>query len=74
MVGPTDKGQRLVRVITRFTGPEPEVEYLCDGQAAPPVHTKIRSHVYFDHDLCQERVSWVPLGENKHVRIDDQVV
>ena len=28
----------------------------------------------FDHDLCQERVSWVPLGETMHVRLEGQVV
>jgi glycosyltransferase involved in cell wall biosynthesis len=74
VVGPTDRGQHLFRVITRFTGPEPETEYLCDGAVVQPVHTKVRSHVYFDHDLCQERISWVPLGETMHVRLDGQVV
>jgi glycosyltransferase involved in cell wall biosynthesis len=74
VVGPTDRGQQLVRVINRFTGPEPAIEYLCDGAVVPPVHTKIRSHVYFDHDLCQERVSWLPLTEDLEVRVDREIV
>jgi glycosyltransferase involved in cell wall biosynthesis len=70
VVFPRDRMQQLVRVINRFTGVEPAISYVVDGQPVEPVHTKVRSHVYFDHDLVQERIAWVPLGEDLDVLVD----
>jgi len=72
VIGPRDRGKGLIRVIVRFTGPEPRIEYLVNGEAVEPLHTKVRSHVYFDHDLVQERLSWLP-EEGLEVRVERQV-
>jgi len=74
VVGPTDAQQRLVRVIHRYTGAEPRVELLRDGAPVEPVHTKVRAHVYFEHALCHERVSWLPSGGRLEVRVDGRPV
>ncbi|WP_088289000.1 glycosyltransferase [Kineosporia sp. A_224] len=70
-----DPEQQLLRVVHRFTGPEPTVEYLCDGTVTTPVHTKLRRHVYFDRTLLWERISWLPTpGSTVRLRLDGRPV
>jgi glycosyltransferase involved in cell wall biosynthesis len=64
-----DHDQRLVRVVTRFVGPEPDVEYLGGEQPLTPVHTKLRTHVYFSHPLLLERIAWLPAHPQLRVRV-----
>ena len=67
-----DAEQGLVKVLHRFTGPEPEVEYLSGGVPVQPQHTKLRTHVYFDRTLMFERISWLPANAPLRVRLDGQ--
>ncbi|MFN0283774.1 MAG: CDP-glycerol glycerophosphotransferase family protein [Kineosporiaceae bacterium] len=69
-----DEEQGLARVVVRWTGPEPDVEYFRDGVAVEPVHTKIRSHTYFDHALLHERIAWVPSDGPVRVRMDGRML
>ncbi len=64
-----DPDRRLVKVLHRFTGPEPAVEYICDGVRTEPVFTKLRRHVYFDRTLMWERISWLPADATLRVRV-----
>jgi glycosyltransferase involved in cell wall biosynthesis len=69
-----DEEQGLARVVVRWTGPEPDLEYFCDGVPVRPTHTKIRSHVYFDHALLHERIAWVPSDRPIRVRMDARML
>ncbi len=74
VVEKVDDAQRLVRIATRFTGPEPAYEYVVDGVAVPPRHTKLRSLRYFGADLVHERIVWVPSGAAVRVRCEGTLV
>jgi glycosyltransferase involved in cell wall biosynthesis len=74
VLGPVDRHRNLVRVITRYCGPEPEIEYLSHGEAVTPTYTKVRSHIYFDNALVLERLSWVPASDSLQVRVDGRLV
>jgi glycosyltransferase involved in cell wall biosynthesis len=63
VIGPRDPGRELIRVAHRFSGKEPSRVVRIDGRESEPVHSKIRAHRLFDHDLLLERISWFPLGE-----------
>ncbi|MBI4944287.1 MAG: CDP-glycerol glycerophosphotransferase family protein [Actinobacteria bacterium] len=65
-----DVRQNLARVVVRWTGPEPAIEYLCDGAVVEPTHTKVRSVVFFDHALLHERIAWLPADTTNRVRVD----
>jgi glycosyltransferase involved in cell wall biosynthesis len=64
-----DADQGLVKVLHRYTGPEPEVEYVSGGVPVTPLHTKVRAHLYFDRVLMWERISWLPSDAALRVRV-----
>jgi len=70
VVEQVDAEQRLVKVVTRFTGPEPAIGYSAGGTSLGAAHTKVRTHVYFDQVLLRERVAWLPDVPGLRVRVD----
>ncbi|WP_088288999.1 CDP-glycerol glycerophosphotransferase family protein [Kineosporia sp. A_224] len=69
VVEQADCEQGLVKVVTRFTGAEPQTSYLAGGAQLTPVHTKLRTHVYFGATLLRERISWLPQRAGLTVRV-----
>ncbi|MFN0283776.1 MAG: CDP-glycerol glycerophosphotransferase family protein [Kineosporiaceae bacterium] len=69
VVAAVDEAQELVKVVHRFVGEEPPVEYFAAGLPVTPVHTKVRDHVYFDRVLLRERIAWLPRERALRVRV-----
>lgn len=67
----TDPEQGLVRVATRFTGPEPRTVYSTDAGPVDPVQAKLRVLRFFGADLIRERIVWLPLTRQLRVSTDD---
>jgi GT2 family glycosyltransferase len=69
VVAQVDEEQELVKVVHRFVGEEPPVEYYSAGVQVTPAHTKVRDHVYFDRVLLRERIAWLPRERALRVRV-----
>ena len=64
----------LVRVSYRFVGPAPSEQLLVDGRPAEVRYGKVWVHEYFERDLLNERVAWIPRGGTLTVRLNDTAV
>ncbi|MCQ9386010.1 CDP-glycerol glycerophosphotransferase family protein [Brevibacterium sp. 50QC2O2] len=58
-VSDLDHSQGLVKLTYRFTGPQPEEEFLVRGLTTQPHHSKTRDIVYLQRTLLHERTVWV---------------
>ncbi len=69
-----DPGRNLIRMSYRFVGPAPEETILSAGRPVEVGDGKVWTHEYFDHDLMQERVAWVPADAPLRVLLDGRAV
>ena len=69
-----DDGRGLARVVHRYVGDPPGIEYFVDGLPVQPRHTKVRHIRYFDRAVMFERIAWVSNRGTLRVRIADDVV
>lgn len=69
-----DPDQKLVRLVYRFTGDQPDERIFLGGEQADPVHAKIRDLEYHDRVLIRERIMWVPSDRVLRVSLDGRFV
>ena len=65
-----DKHRGLARVRYHFLGPVPEEVVLCGGTQVQAAAAKVRSLIYHERTLMQERILWVSMHSTIRLSID----
>ncbi len=77
LISEHDPDQHLVKLVYRFTGPQPEETVLLGGREVVPHAAKTRDVVIHDRVLLRERILWVParrirlVVNGRHLAITD---
>jgi len=69
-----DETKRLARVVYRFRGHAPPLEFRDGGVPVEPAFSKLRPVNYFGVTLLWERIAWVPVDRALSVRVGGEPV